>query len=115
MHRSSRRCGKVAGAVVAGGVIERVGAFQIGIAGERLLDIFEVGKADAREALQDGLDRQRRIPVDGQREILQAFRLEVGPFVLQLGKLLFRNILLAAFAEIREKLLEVQLAHVLIR
>ena len=53
--------------------------------------------------------------MDGQREILQAFRLEVGPFVLQLGKLLFRNILLAAFAEIREKLLEVQLAHVLIR
>ena len=46
--------GKSTGAVVAGGVIERVGAFQIRIAGERLLDILEVGKADAREALKAG-------------------------------------------------------------
>ena len=53
--------------------------------------------------------------MDGQREILQAFRLEVGPFVLQLGELLFRNILLAAFAEVGKELLEVQLAHIVIR
>ena len=62
--------------------------------------------------LQDGLDRGRRIAVDGQREILHTVNPEVGPFGVQLRKFLLRDILLAAFTEIREKLLEVQLAHV---
>ena len=53
--------------------------------------------------------------MDRQREILQAFSLEVIPFVLQLCKFLLRDILLAAFTEIREELLEVQLAHIVIR
>ena len=52
--------------------------------------------------------------MDRQREILHTVNPE-APFGVQLRKFLLRDILLAAFTEIREKLLEVQLAHVLIR
>ena len=52
--------------------------------------------------------------MDGQRKILQAFRLEVVPFVLQLGKLLLRNILLAAFSEVSKEIVQIQIAYIVI-
>ena len=104
---------EIAGAVVAGGGIKCVRVFEIGVAGKRRLHIRQVGKADAREALQDAFDRRRRIPVDGQREILHAVDAEF-PFGVQLGKFLLRNILLAAFSEVSKEIVQIQIAYIVI-
>ena len=104
---------EIAGAVVAGGGIKCVRVFEIGVAGKRRLHIRQVGKADAREALQDVFDRRRRIPVDGQWEILHAVDAEF-PFGVQLGKFLLRNILLAAFSEVSKEIVQIQITYIVI-
>ena len=104
---------EIAGDVVAGGGIKCVRVFEIGVAGKRRLHIRQVGKADAREALQDAFDRRRRIPVDRQWEILHAVDAEF-PFGVQLGKFLLRNILLAAFSEVSKEIVQIQIAYIVI-
>ena len=81
----SARANEIARAVVAGGVVKCVGFFQIGIVRKRLLDVFQIGKANAGKAPQDALNCRCRIAVDGQREIRHAVDAKF-PFGVQLGK-----------------------------